>query len=135
RRALRLPGDQRRLGHAVARRHRRAGRGGGRLELLPVRHRAAAEGLGSPVVFPLNVPNVLTLLRILLVPVLVVALLDKTPNGDLVAAFVFAFASATDFVDGWLARSRDSVTTFGKLMDPIADKLLIIAAPVSLVPL
>ena len=83
----------------------------------------------------LNVPNVLTLLRILLVPVIVVALLDSTPNGDLVAAFVFAFASATDFVDGRLARSRDSVTTFGKLMDPIADKLLIIAALVSLVSL
>jgi CDP-diacylglycerol---glycerol-3-phosphate 3-phosphatidyltransferase len=83
----------------------------------------------------LNVPNVLTLLRILLVPVIVVALLDSTPNGDLVAAFVFAFASVTDFVDGRLARSRDSVTTFGKLMDPIADKLLIIAALVSLVSL
>jgi CDP-diacylglycerol---glycerol-3-phosphate 3-phosphatidyltransferase len=86
-------------------------------------------------VVALNVPNVLTLLRILLVPVIVVALLDSTPNGDLVAAFVFAFASATDFVDGRLARSRDSVTTFGKLMDPIADKLLIIAALVSLVSL
>jgi CDP-diacylglycerol---glycerol-3-phosphate 3-phosphatidyltransferase len=86
-------------------------------------------------VVPLNVPNVLTLLRILLVPVIVVALLDSTPNGDLIAAFVFAFASVTDFVDGRLARSRDSVTTFGKLMDPIADKLLIIAALVSLVSL
>src|SRR5881409_206276 len=82
-----------------------------------------------------NVPNVLTMLRILLVPVIVVALLGETPHGDLVAAVVFAFASATDFVDGWLARSRDSVTTFGKLMDPIADKLLIIAALVSLVSL
>ena len=82
-----------------------------------------------------NVPNVLTMLRILLVPVIVVALLGETPHGDLVAAVVFAFASATDWVDGWLARSRDSVTTFGKLMDPIADKLLIIAALVSLVSL
>ena len=84
---------------------------------------------------PINVPNVLTLLRILLVPVIVAALLGATPNGDLIAAFVFALASATDFVDGRLARSRDSVTTFGKLMDPIADKLLIIAALVSLVSL
>jgi CDP-diacylglycerol--glycerol-3-phosphate 3-phosphatidyltransferase len=82
-----------------------------------------------------NVPNVLTVLRILLVPVVVVALLGETPHGDLVAAIVFAFASATDWVDGWLARSRDSVTTFGKLMDPVADKLLVIAALVVLVSL
>jgi CDP-diacylglycerol---glycerol-3-phosphate 3-phosphatidyltransferase len=86
-------------------------------------------------VFPLNVPNVLTVLRILLVPVLVVALLDETSHGDLLAAVVFALASLTDFVDGWLARSRDAVTTFGKLMDPIADKLLIIAALIALVSL
>ena len=85
--------------------------------------------------FPVNVPNVLTLVRILLVPVLVVALLDETPNGDLLAAIVFALASLTDFVDGWIARSRGSVTTFGKLMDPVADKLLVIAALVALVSL
>ncbi len=84
---------------------------------------------------PLNVPNVLTVIRILLVPVLVVALLDKTGGGDLLAAIVFAVASLTDAIDGYLARSRNSVTTFGKLMDPIADKLLIIAALVALVSL
>ena len=84
---------------------------------------------------PLNVPNVLTVVRILLVPVLVVALLEKTGAGDLLAAVVFAVASLTDYVDGWLARSRNWVTTFGKLMDPIADKLLIIAALVVLVSL
>jgi CDP-diacylglycerol--glycerol-3-phosphate 3-phosphatidyltransferase len=86
-------------------------------------------------VFPVNVPNVLTVIRILLVPVLVVALLAKTDGGDLMAALVFAAASLTDFIDGHLARSRNSVTTFGKLMDPLADKLLIIAALVSLVSL
>ena len=84
---------------------------------------------------PLNVPNVLTLLRILLVPVLVVALLNETPNGDLLAAVVFAAASLTDAIDGYLARTRQWVTTFGKLMDPLADKLLIIAALVALVSL
>jgi CDP-diacylglycerol---glycerol-3-phosphate 3-phosphatidyltransferase len=84
---------------------------------------------------PLNVPNVLTVIRILLVPVLVVALLAKTGNGDLLAAIVFALASVTDAVDGRLARSQNSVTTFGKLMDPIADKLLIVAALVALVSL
>ncbi len=85
--------------------------------------------------FPINVPNVLTVLRILLVPVLIVALLDETPNGDLLAAIVFVLASITDAVDGYLARARDAITTFGKLMDPIADKLLIVAALVVLVSL
>jgi CDP-diacylglycerol--glycerol-3-phosphate 3-phosphatidyltransferase len=85
--------------------------------------------------FPLNVPNVLTLVRILLVPVLVVALLQATPHGSTVAAIVFALAALTDGVDGWIARRRRSITTFGKVMDPIADKLLIAAALLSLVSL
>src|ERR671932_822107 len=85
--------------------------------------------------FPLNVPNLLTLLRILLVPVLVVALLEATPNSSLVAAVVFAVAAVTDGLDGYIARSRDAVTTFGKVMDPIADKLLIAAALITLVSL
>ncbi len=84
---------------------------------------------------PLNVPNVLTVIRILLVPVLVVALLEKTGGGDLLAAVVFAVASVTDAIDGRLARSRNAVTTFGKLMDPIADKLLVMAALIALVSL
>lgn len=86
-------------------------------------------------VLPLNLPNVLTVVRILLVPVLVVALLGETAGGDLLAAIVFAVASLTDWVDGWLARSRNSVTTFGKLMDPVADKLLVVAALFALVSL
>jgi len=86
-------------------------------------------------VFTLNVPNVLTLLRILLVPVLVVLLLEETANGDLLAAVVFAVASFTDAVDGHLARSRGDITNFGKLMDPVADKLLILAALIALVSL
>jgi len=85
--------------------------------------------------FPLNLPNVLTLVRILLVPVLVVALLQTTPHGSTVAAIVFALAALTDGVDGWIARRSRSITTFGKVMDPIADKLLIAAALISLVSL
>ncbi len=85
--------------------------------------------------FPVNVPNVLTVVRILLVPVLVVVLLGETENGDVFAAAIFAAASLTDFVDGWIARRSESVTNFGKLLDPIADKLLVIAALVSLVSL
>ena len=84
---------------------------------------------------PLNVPNVLTLVRIVAVPVLVVALLGAIPGGDALAAAVFALAAVTDGLDGYIARSRGSVTTFGKLMDPLADKLLIVAALVSLVSL
>src|SRR5215210_4578314 len=84
---------------------------------------------------PLNLPNVLTLLRILAVPVIVVALLGETPNGDTLAAGVFALAAFSDGLDGYMARRRNDVTTFGKLMDPLADKLLIIAALVSLVSL
>jgi CDP-diacylglycerol--glycerol-3-phosphate 3-phosphatidyltransferase len=83
--------------------------------------------------FPFNLPNFLTVLRILLVPVIVVALLAETPHGDAFAAIVFAVAAFTDGLDGYIARSRGSVTTFGKLMDPLADKLLIIAPLILLV--
>jgi CDP-diacylglycerol--glycerol-3-phosphate 3-phosphatidyltransferase len=86
-------------------------------------------------VLPLNLPNILTLARILAVPVIVVALLGETPNGDALAAAVFALAAFTDGLDGYIARRRQDVTTFGKLMDPLADKVLIIAALVSLVSL
>ena len=85
--------------------------------------------------FPLNLPNALTLIRILLVPVLVVALTVETPGGDTIAAIVFAIAALTDGLDGYIARSREAITTFGKVMDPIADKLLIAAALISLVSL
>ena len=85
--------------------------------------------------FPLNLPNVLTVLRIVAVPVVVVALLDETPEGDVIAAAVFALAAISDGLDGYIARRRDAVTTFGKLMDPLADKLLVTAALVSLVSL
>jgi CDP-diacylglycerol--glycerol-3-phosphate 3-phosphatidyltransferase len=85
--------------------------------------------------FPLNVPNILTVVRILLVPVIVVALLGETRNADTIAAVVFAVAAFTDGLDGYIARSRGSITNFGKLMDPLADKLLIIAPLISLVSL
>jgi CDP-diacylglycerol---glycerol-3-phosphate 3-phosphatidyltransferase len=113
-----------------------AGRDAARLPRAPGNHELSgslAFVLGS--VFPLNLPNFLTVVRILLVPVLIVALLEKTSDGDLLAAIVFAVASVTDAIDGYLARSRNAVTTFGKLMDPIADKLLIVAALIALVSL
>ena len=85
--------------------------------------------------FPLNLPNALTLVRILAVPVVVVALLGEIDDGDVIAAVVFALAAATDGLDGYIARRRDQVTNFGKLMDPLADKMLVVAALISLVSL
>jgi CDP-diacylglycerol--glycerol-3-phosphate 3-phosphatidyltransferase len=85
--------------------------------------------------FPLNVPNALTFFRILLVPVVVVALQEGTSVGDLVAVIVFVLATVTDGLDGYIARTWEKETTFGKVMDPIADKLLVTAALVSLVAL
>lgn len=82
---------------------------------------------------PVNLPNALTVLRILLVPVMVVALAQETDTGDVVAALVFWLASVTDWFDGWLARRSNLITNFGKLADPIADKLLVAAALVMLV--
>jgi CDP-diacylglycerol---glycerol-3-phosphate 3-phosphatidyltransferase len=83
----------------------------------------------------LNAANVLTLVRVALIPVLVAVLLSALEDADLFAAIVFVIASATDALDGWIARRRSEVTAFGKLMDPLADKLLITAALVSLVAL
>ncbi|NLJ73984.1 MAG: CDP-diacylglycerol--glycerol-3-phosphate 3-phosphatidyltransferase [Firmicutes bacterium] len=83
----------------------------------------------------MNLPNFLTLLRIFLVPVFTFLLLQELPHGNYLAAIVFIVASITDGLDGYLARSRKEVTRFGKLIDPIADKLLISAALLSLVQL
>jgi len=80
-----------------------------------------------------RIPNALTVGRILITPVMVVALAVDTRQGDYVAAVVFAIASITDFVDGYLARRADVISAFGKLMDPIADKLLVIGALIPLV--
>jgi CDP-diacylglycerol--glycerol-3-phosphate 3-phosphatidyltransferase len=83
----------------------------------------------------LNIPNSLTLLRIFLVPFLVVVLLTKFEGREIVGLAIFLIATATDFLDGWLARRRREITTLGTLLDPIADKLLISAAFISLVEL
>ena len=85
--------------------------------------------------FEPTIPNLLTLFRILLIPVLAAALLSGIESGDVIAAIVFAVASVTDALDGWIARRNKEVTTFGKLMDPLADKLLVTSALVSLVSL
>jgi len=90
----------------------------------------------------MNLPNSLTILRIFFVPLLVVVLLTRQPNWDfwglpihfeVWGVLILLVAAATDAVDGYIARKRREVTTLGILLDPIADKLLISAAFISLV--
>ncbi|MCT4543270.1 MAG: CDP-diacylglycerol--glycerol-3-phosphate 3-phosphatidyltransferase [Vallitalea sp.] len=83
----------------------------------------------------MNLANKLTILRILLVPVFVVAILSGIKNSLLISALIFAIASITDFLDGYIARKYDLVTNFGKFMDPLADKLLVAAAFITMVDL
>lgn len=83
----------------------------------------------------MNLPNRLTLARIFLIPVFLIIVSIKIPYGDLLAAAVFILAASTDGLDGYIARKKKLVTTFGKLMDPLADKLLVTAALISLVEL
>jgi CDP-diacylglycerol---glycerol-3-phosphate 3-phosphatidyltransferase len=83
----------------------------------------------------LNLPNALTLFRIFLVPLLVVVLLTRMPAKEYLALGVFLVAALTDFLDGWIARKFKKVTTLGMLLDPIADKILVSAALISLVDL
>ncbi|HJW75869.1 MAG TPA: CDP-diacylglycerol--glycerol-3-phosphate 3-phosphatidyltransferase [Thermoleophilia bacterium] len=83
----------------------------------------------------MNAANAITIARILLVPVFVVLLFVNVPYGEFVAIAVFSIAAATDKLDGYLARSRNSITVLGQFLDPLADKLLISAALISLVAL
>jgi CDP-diacylglycerol---glycerol-3-phosphate 3-phosphatidyltransferase len=81
-----------------------------------------------------NLPNILTLLRIAFIPVLAVLLLSPSREAAFWATAVFAVASITDWLDGYLARRMEIVTTFGKFLDPIADKLIVMAALVMILP-
>ena len=84
----------------------------------------------------MNLPNKLTLLRIVMIPVFVVLLLwGPKPVCNYVAALVFIAASLTDTADGYIARKYNLITTFGKFMDPLADKLLVCSAMICLVDL
>ena len=88
----------------------------------------------------MNLPNTLTMTRIFLVPLLVVVLLTKFDGRaifgipkEIVGAAIFGLGSITDWLDGYLARRRQQITTFGQVIDPLADKLLTSAALISLV--
>ena len=80
-----------------------------------------------------NLANRLTLLRIILIPVFMAFLLSRLPLGDWLAAGVFVIAALTDSVDGYIARKHNQITVFGQFFDPLADKLLISAALITLV--
>lgn len=97
-----------------------------------VRKRPKLEDISAEIV---NVPNSLTLLRIFLVPILVVVLLTKFEGKEYAGLAIFLVAALTDFLDGYIARRFHKVTRIGMLLDPIADKLLISAALISLVEL
>ncbi|MBU3110801.1 CDP-diacylglycerol--glycerol-3-phosphate 3-phosphatidyltransferase [Clostridium lacusfryxellense] len=84
----------------------------------------------------MNLANKLTMLRIFLVPMFLLFIAAKDiPYGRELATIIFIVASLTDKLDGYIARSRNQITNFGKFMDPLADKLLVTAALVSLVEL
>ena len=84
----------------------------------------------------MNLANKLTMIRIFLVPVFLIFItVEDIPYGSIIATVVFIIASLTDQLDGHIARSRNQITNFGKFMDPLADKLLVTAALVSLVEL
>ena len=83
----------------------------------------------------MNLPNKLTVGRIVLIPVFMLFLLVKITYGKYLAALIFIVAASTDGLDGYIARKRKLITNFGKIMDPLADKLLVTAALLSLVQL
>lgn len=83
----------------------------------------------------LNLPNCLTLLRIGFIPVLFFLLFDPGKKAGVIAAVCFTVASLTDILDGFLARKHNTVTSIGKVMDPLADKLLITVCLIMLIPL
>lgn len=76
----------------------------------------------------MNTANKLTMLRVILIPAFLAVLYIGFEGNQYVALAIFAIASLTDFADGWIARNRDQVTDFGKFMDPLADKVLVVAA-------
>lgn len=83
----------------------------------------------------MNLPNKLTIARMAMVPLFMVALLINTPESRILSVVIFALASLTDMLDGQIARKYNMVTNFGKLMDPLADKVLTAAAMICLVEL
>jgi CDP-diacylglycerol--glycerol-3-phosphate 3-phosphatidyltransferase len=83
----------------------------------------------------LNLPNAITLIRMAMIPVILLFAYYESRRASFIAAALFAVTGATDFLDGWVARQRGLVTVIGKFLDPLADKLVVMAALVMLVHL
>ncbi|MGD0276990.1 MAG: CDP-diacylglycerol--glycerol-3-phosphate 3-phosphatidyltransferase [Syntrophales bacterium] len=83
----------------------------------------------------INLPNVISLLRIAIIPVLFVLLFDPGPDWSLVITALFVLAALTDLLDGYVARRYQIVTSMGKLLDPIADKIVVNAAMIIMIPI
>jgi len=83
----------------------------------------------------LNIPNLLTSTRIVMIPICLLFLDQDTPRAGFWSALVFTLAALTDLVDGWLARKMNVVSVLGKLLDPLADKLIVMASLVWMVPM
>ena len=83
----------------------------------------------------LNFPNLITLLRVTVIPVLFFLLLSPGRDGSLIIAGLFIFAALTDLLDGYLARKYEIVTVMGKFLDPIADKLIVNTAMILMIPI
>lgn len=81
----------------------------------------------------MNLPNKLTLLRVIMIPFFIFFMVADINKGQIIAAIIFIIASATDWLDGYIARKYSLVTTFGKFADPLADKILVSAALICLV--
>ncbi|HOO90862.1 MAG TPA: CDP-alcohol phosphatidyltransferase family protein, partial [Syntrophales bacterium] len=82
-----------------------------------------------------NLPNTITLLRLAVIPVLFLLLLSPGPILSLVIAILFIIAAITDLLDGYIARKYNIVTTMGKFLDPVADKLVVTTAMIMLIPI
>jgi CDP-diacylglycerol--glycerol-3-phosphate 3-phosphatidyltransferase len=83
----------------------------------------------------INLPNVITLLRVTIIPVLFLLLLDPGPAVSLIITALFVLAALTDLLDGYVARRYQIVTSIGKLLDPIADKIVVNAAMILMIPI
>lgn len=81
-----------------------------------------------------DLPNLLTFCRVGVIPILVVLLLSQSPSLRAVAALLFVLASITDYFDGYLARKYNVISSVGKLLDPMADKLLVMSVLIMLIP-
>lgn len=80
----------------------------------------------------MNLPNMLTTLRIVMIPLYLIFQMIGSGRAEVIAAIIFVAASFTDFLDGYLARKNNLVTNYGKIMDPLADKLLVLTALIAL---